>query len=43
VVAPGLDGYVLVRVLAGLPSQRAEAEEAARSVACTVDTLPEPR
>lgn len=43
VVAPRLEGYVLVRVLAALPSQRQEAEETARSVACTVDTLPEPR
>lgn len=43
VVSPALEGFVIVRVLAGLPSQRAEAEEAARSVACTIDTLPESR
>lgn len=43
VISPSLQGFVIVRVLAGLPSQRPEAEEAARSVSCTIDTLPEAR
>lgn len=43
VVAPSGEGYVIVRVLAGLPSHRLEAEEAARSVSCTIDSLPETR
>lgn len=43
VISPALEGFVIVRVLASLPSQRPEAEEAARSVACTIDTLPESR
>ncbi len=42
VVAPRRDGLVVVRVLAESPSQRAEAEEAARGVACTIDPLPRP-
>ena len=37
VVAPAREGYVVVRVLAALPSQRAEADAAARRVACTLD------
>jgi uncharacterized membrane protein len=41
VVAPARQGYVVVRVLAGLPSQRAQADEAARSVACTLDAPPD--
>ena len=41
VVAPAREGYVVVRVLASLPSQRAQADEAARSVACTLDAPPD--
>lgn len=37
VVAPHRQGFVIVRVLAALPSQRAEAEEAAKSVSCTTE------
>ena len=43
VVSPRSEGFVIVRVLAALPSQRPQAEEAARSVSCTIDTLPETR
>ena len=41
VVAPAREGYVVVRVLAALPSQRAQADEAARGVACTLDAPPD--
>lgn len=41
VVAPAREGYVVVRVLAALPSQRAAADEAAHAVACTLDAPPE--
>lgn len=41
VVAPAREGYVVVRVLAALPSQRAEADAAARRVACTLDAPPD--
>ncbi|RVU16119.1 DUF1254 domain-containing protein [Methylobacterium oryzihabitans] len=37
VVAPGREGYVVVRVLAALPSQQAMANKAAASVSCTID------
>ncbi|GJD64956.1 DUF1254 domain-containing protein [Methylobacterium frigidaeris] len=37
IVAPSRQGFVSVRVLAGLPSQQAQANEAARSVSCTID------
>ncbi|KMO12879.1 DUF1254 domain-containing protein [Methylobacterium platani] len=37
IVAPSREGFVSVRVLAGLPSQQAQANEAARSVSCTID------
>jgi uncharacterized membrane protein len=37
IVAPTQRGFVIVRVLADLPSERAVADEAARSVACTID------
>jgi hypothetical protein len=32
---------VIVRVLAGLPSQRADAQASASSVSCTIDVEPE--
>ncbi|GJD94099.1 DUF1254 domain-containing protein [Methylobacterium iners] len=38
IVAPEREGYVVVRVIAGLPSQRAGANEAVQAVSCTVDT-----
>lgn len=41
VVAPALEGLVVVRALAGLPSQRAEADEAARAVTCVTETAGE--
>lgn len=37
IVAPSREGFVSVRVLAALPSQQAQADEAARSVSCTID------
>ncbi|AWN46572.1 hypothetical protein DK419_09815 [Methylobacterium terrae] len=37
IVAPSREGFVSVRVLAALPSQQAQANEAARSVSCTID------
>jgi uncharacterized membrane protein len=40
IVAPNRTGFVIVRALAASPSQRPEAEEAVRSVACTTDPLP---
>jgi uncharacterized membrane protein len=40
IVAPARTGFVIVRVLAAFPSQRPEAAEAVRSVACTTDPLP---
>jgi uncharacterized membrane protein len=40
IVAPARQGLAVVRVLANLPSRRAEAEEAIRSVSCTIDPMP---
>jgi uncharacterized membrane protein len=40
IVAPNRTGFVIVRVLAAYPSQRPEAAEAVRGVACTTDPLP---
>ncbi len=40
IVAPNRSGFAIVRVLAAFPSQRPEAVEAVRSVACTTDPLP---
>jgi uncharacterized membrane protein len=37
IVAPEARGFVVVRVAAPTPSLRAQAEEAAKAVACTVD------
>jgi uncharacterized membrane protein len=37
IVAPRLEGFVIVRVAAPFPSQRQEAEAAARAVSCTID------
>ncbi|MCF4129213.1 DUF1254 domain-containing protein [Methylobacterium sp. SyP6R] len=37
IIAPNRQGFVSVRVLAALPSQQAQANEAARSVSCTID------
>ena len=37
IVAPSREGFVSIRVLAALPSQQALANEAARSVSCTID------
>jgi uncharacterized membrane protein len=37
IVSPTAEGLIVVRVLAPFPSQRAEAEAAARSVGCTID------
>ena len=43
IVTPSREGLVIVRVLAGLPSQRSEAEAAASSVSCTIDVEPAER
>jgi uncharacterized membrane protein len=40
IVAPRREGLVVVRVLAAFPSLREAAEEAAKSVACTIDQPP---
>jgi uncharacterized membrane protein len=40
IVAPNRAGFVIVRTLATFPSQRPEAEESVRGVACTTDPLP---
>jgi uncharacterized membrane protein len=37
IVAPDNQGFVVVRVIAGLPSQRPGANEAVRAVSCTTD------
>jgi uncharacterized membrane protein len=37
IVAPDNRGFVVVRVIAGLPSQRPGANEAVRAVSCTTD------
>jgi len=37
IVAPQEQGYIVVRVAAPYPSERAQAEEAAKAVTCTVD------
>lgn len=38
IVAPEPKGFVVVRVVAGLPSQRPAANEAVQAVSCTLDT-----
>lgn len=37
VVAPDQQGFVVIRVIAELPSQRAAANEAVQAVSCTID------
>ncbi len=37
IVAPDRQGFVVVRVIAGLPSQRPAANEAVQAVSCTID------
>jgi len=41
IVAPRREGFVIVRVAAPFPTQRREAEEAAKAVSCTIDGLGE--
>ena len=38
IVAPDTRGFVVVRVIAGLPSQRPAANAAVQAVSCTTDT-----
>ncbi len=38
IVAPDARGFVVVRVIAGLPSQRPAANAAVQAVSCTTDT-----
>ncbi|MDR7035527.1 MULTISPECIES: DUF1254 domain-containing protein [Methylobacterium] len=38
IVAPERQGFVTVRVIAALPSQRAAANEAVQAVSCTIDS-----
>lgn len=42
IVAPEREGYAVVRVIAGLPSQRAIANETVESVSCSIDSPAEP-
>ena len=42
IVAPEREGYAVVRVVAGLPSQRASANEAVEAVSCSIDSPAEP-
>lgn len=42
IVAPGNQGFVVVRVIAGLPSQRPAANDAVQAVSCTTDGPDEP-
>jgi uncharacterized membrane protein len=41
IVAPERQGYVVVRVIAGLPSQRPAANAAVQAVSCTIDSTAE--
>jgi uncharacterized membrane protein len=41
IVAPDRQGFVVVRALAGLPSQRAAANAAVQAVACSIDSQTE--
>ncbi len=41
IVAPDRQGFVVVRALAGLPSQRAAANAAVQAVACSIDSQSE--
>lgn len=40
IVAPNREGFVIIRVLAPMPSLRDRAESAAKSVACTTEPAP---
>ncbi len=42
IVAPGSQGFVVIRVIAGLPSERAAANAAVQAVSCTTDSPDEP-
>ncbi|GJE29346.1 DUF1254 domain-containing protein [Methylobacterium organophilum] len=42
IVASDREGFVVVRVMAGLPSQRAMANEAVQAVSCSIDSPDEP-
>lgn len=42
IVAPGSQGFVAIRVVAGLPSERAAANAAIQAVSCTTDSPDEP-
>jgi uncharacterized membrane protein len=42
IVAPEREGYAVVRVIAGLPSQNAMANEAVEAVSCSIDAPEEP-
>ena len=41
IVAPDRQGFVVVRAVAGLPSQRAAANAAVQAVACSIDSQSE--
>ena len=41
-VAPDREGFAVVRVIAGLPSQNAMANEAVDTVSCSIDAPDEP-
>jgi uncharacterized membrane protein len=42
IVAPARRGFVVVRVIAALPSERAVADAAVQAVSCTIDSPAEP-
>lgn len=42
IVAPESEGYAVIRVIAGLPSQSAMANEAVDAVSCSIDAPDEP-
>ena len=42
IVAPERAGYAVIRVTAGLPSQRAQADAAVQAVSCSIDSPDEP-
>ncbi len=41
IIAPERQGFVVVRVIAGLPSQRPAANTAVQAVSCTIDSTDE--
>ncbi len=42
IIAPAREGFAVVRVIAALPSERAEADAAVEAVSCSIDSPAEP-